>query len=378
MAGKKRNEVVAGLFVTGCLALALGVVLWLGAGSLLNRPAARAVFYVPESAGSLGLKAGNFVQINDEVVGRIADIRVQPDLARTLYLVDLTDDELAVHADGKAIVASGLVGDKQLVITSRGTGEKPLADEDHPVAIAGGFDQAIADITSAAGAMKDISEILGKELSPDVADSLLVRTRSVVASLDTAAADIATITGQLRPEMDAADPNSMLGGFKRTAVAAASAAETIDAYAKTDVADILASLREANTEILKITRDFSVVSKTAREVVTLNRANIDEIIDNFTRVSANLRTTSADLRRNPWKLMHKPTPGETHSQNIAEAARSFSEGAEQLDQTIAKLRALPEDVRSDDPQLQAIRQQIQDTFSNFSVAEQALWKELAQ
>ena len=378
MATNKRSEMIAGLFVTACLALALAVVLWLGASNLLGRPAGRAVFYAEESAGSLGLKVGNFVQINDHVVGRIADIRGRPDLGRTLYLVELNDSTLTVHADGKAVVAAGLVGDRQLVITSRGSSGQPIADEAHPVMVRGGFDQAVADIAFAAGTLKEVSQVMARELSPDLADSLLVKTRSVIASLDTAAADIVKITGNVRPEMDAANPDSMLANFKRTAAAAASAAERIDVYARDDLADILAKLREANTEILKISKDLSAVSHTAREVVTLNRHNIDEMIDNFTHVSSNLRAASADIRRNPWRLLYKPKPGELHSQNIADAARSFTEGAEQLDQAIAKLHALPEDVRSDDPQLAVIRQQIQETFSNFSTAEQALWKEMAK
>ena len=64
------------------------------------------------------------------------------------------------------------------------------------------------------------------------------------------------------------------------------------------------------------------------------------------------------------------------------SARAFSNGAEQLDQAIAKMaglaKAYPEGVPTDDPTLQKIRKQLQETFGKFSKAEQALWKELSK
>ncbi len=68
-------------------------------------------------------------------------------------------------------------------------------------------------------------------------------------------------------------------------------------------------MRQFNTEILKVSKDFSAVSEAARKVVVLNRDNLDQIIENLVQVSVELMATSADVRRSPWKMFYKPKPG---------------------------------------------------------------------
>jgi ABC-type transporter Mla subunit MlaD len=378
MPRKQHNELVAGLFVTITLAALVGVVIWLGAAEVFRPKAGEAVYCIKESAGSLGLKVGNSVQVADKVIGKISDIRLAPDKQLALYVARLDRRDLKVYSNGKATVAAGLVGDRQLVVTSRGTPDHPPADAEHPVEISGGLDQAMASISTAAENLKGVSEIIRRELAGDVAGSLLAKIHAVSDDLKSAAADMAKMTGSLRPEMDPANNESMLAKFKQTATSLARTAERIEGYSKTEVAEILAKLRDVNTEILKIASDFSEVSHAAREVVTLNRDNVNEIIDNMTQVSASLKSASKEIHRSPWRLLYKPKPGEMHSQNIYDAARAFSDGAEQLDAAVTKLRALPPEALSSDPQVQRIRKQIQQTFSDFSAAEQALWKELAR
>jgi methyl-accepting chemotaxis protein len=166
----------------------------------------------------------------------------------------------------------------------------------------------------------------------------------------------------------------------RTLTAVEDAAQQISQYARTDVADLLADLRAANTEILKITRDFSTVSEQTKQLMLVNRDNIDELIDNMVQVSDNLKATSKDVRRSPWRLLHQPDPKELHSQNIYDAARSFANGAEQLDQAVAKMtnlaKASPQGIPVDDPTLGKIREHLEQTFEKFGKAEQALWQEL--
>jgi len=378
MPRKQHNELVAGLFVTVTLVAMVGVVVWLGAADLLHPKAGQAVFCVKESAGSLGLKAGNAVQVTDQVIGKISDIRLAPDRQITLYVAKLDRGDLKVYSNGKATVAANLVGDRQLVITSRGTADYPLADAEHPVEISGGLDQAMAAIATAAENLKGISEIVRRELAADVAGTLLTKVHSVTASLQSAAADVARMTGNLRPEMDPANRDSILAKLKQTATSVAQTADRIEGYSRNEVAEILAKLRDVNTELLKAATDIGEVARTAKEVVVLNRDNINEIIDNMTSVSESLKSAGKEIRRNPWRLLYKPKPGELHSQNIYDAARAFSDGAEQLDAAIARLKALPPDAAASDPQVERIRKQVERSFEDFSTAEQALWKELSK
>lgn len=390
MPRKRHSELVAGVFVVVALVLGLGVVFWLGAADVFKPSKSRAVFFVAESAGSVGLHEGSFVRVNDDAVGKITEIRYVPAEARTLYVAQIERGDIAIRADGKAHVVAGLVGATSLVISYCGSDDKPAADEDHPVEISGGLDRAMSDIAAAA-------EIIKRELDAGQADRLLAKIHTVLDDMKSAARDVAKITANIRPEMDRTNADSMLAKARssvedikaittdakpkisKTLDAAVEAAGRIRDYTKKDIVEILTKLRESNTEILKIAKDFRAVSENAREIVVLNRDKIDEMIDNMAQVSDNLKSTSKEIRRNPWRLIHKPKDEEIRSRDIYDAARAFSSGAEQLDRALARLNALaayPEGLKADDPQLRKIRAQIEDAFGKFSKVEQALWKEL--
>jgi ABC-type transporter Mla subunit MlaD len=198
------------------------------------------------------------------------------------------------------------------------------------------------------------------QLDPNVNDSLMRKVRA-------AADDLAGMLAETRPKV------------KETMTSVSGAARNIEAYTKKDLGEILASLREANTRILKIVGDFSTVSEQAKQIVATNRDNIDETLDNLAFVSINLKAASEEIRRNPWRLLYNPDRKELRSQNLYAAVRSFSDGAAQLDQAIAKLRGLKE-VQSDDPEYakarQAILKSLTETFDKFHKAEDGLWKEL--
>jgi len=395
MARRQQNELVAGIFVIVSMVVLVGVIVWLGGSSIFTPAKQTAVFYRDELAGSCGLAVGSFVKIGDDQVGQISVIRFQPDHSRTFYFAEIDRGDFQVYADGAARVAAALVGGAELVITSRGgEGEIP-ADEANPIRISGGLDQAMADLSSAA---EKISQVVRDELSSDEPKALLSKVHRVMESLDSASTDIAEIAANIKAETDAEAETALLAKVhasmdnvkaitddagpkvSKTLSAVRDVAEKVRTYVDDDVADILAKLRQANTEILKITKDFSAVSGEAREIVLLNRENIDEMLDNMVHVSTNLKAASKEIRRNPWRLLHKPDEREMHSQNIYDAARSFANGAEQLDQAIAKLTSLTkasqQAIPPDDPTLIRVRDHLTETFDKFGKAEQALWKEL--
>jgi len=390
MPSKRRNELTAGIFVMASLAIAVGVVIWLGASKLFQPPAHEAVFGADLSFGSAGLAEGNFVQVGDKVVGQIKEIRFDPKAKLTLdqkegkappggtvYIAEISDGSVQVHSDGSAVVATGLVGQGKLVITSLGTTTQPAADAGHPVRIAGGLDRAMADIGDTAKRLREIAEVVQKELSPDEAGAILGKIRAVVsdlckamANVKTAAADINDMTADAKPKVS------------KALSAVADTAEKIKQYTDKDIGDILAKLRDVNTDVLKIARDLQAVAAQAKEVVLVNRESVDEIVDNMNQVSANLKSASKEIRRNPWRLFYKPDEKEVQSTNVYDAARAFSNGAEQLDQAMVKLtglsKAYPDGIPADNEELKRIREHIKESFEKFNKAEQALWKELTK
>jgi len=399
MARKTHNELTAGIFVLVALAVLLGVIVWLGGAGLFSPARQRAFFYAEEQDGSTNLQEGSFVLIGDDPVGKIARIRFDADAGRTFYTAEIERGDVTLHADGKVRVAAGLIGGSRLVIVDRGSEDAPLADAEHPVHLAGGMDQAMGNIEHATEQLAAITDVVARELNAGDSAAILAKIHDVIDSLTTAAGDVATIAASVKAETDTAndaallaklhssmdDVNAITGDakpkFADTLTAVRNTAQSVEGYAKDDLAAILVSVREASTEVLKISRNFADVSGEVRELVMLHRDNIDEMIDNMTQVSANLKATAKEVRRNPWRLLHSPDEKELDSQNIYDAAAAFSNGAEQLDQALAKLTGLaeasPEGLPADDPDLMKVRAQLDEAFSNFNKAEQALWKELA-
>ena len=427
MASKKRNEVTAGIFVFASIAVLLGVVLWLGAAEWFKPTRQQAFFFARESAGKFDLGKGSFVKINDAEVGKIEEVRRAPELGGTLYVARIEQEDVKVYADGKATVVAGLVGGADLVITSRGTEAKGLADKDGAIEIAGGLGQAMGDIATAAEKLREIAETMAQEFDAENKEGALTSVKSILQKVDAAAADVAEISATVRGELDREQDGTLAAKVHKTVddagktashiaretdaaqegslvakvhtgvddldeiVADAkpkvsdalrsitNATKKIEGYTDKEFAEIFVRVRDIGNVITKVASDLKETMGTVKQVVALNRENVDEMVDNLVLVSANLKATSKEIRRNPWRLLYEPDDKELRSADIAAAARAYSDGATELDQAITKLKALQR-VPGDDPQLkeavQAVRKHLQRSFANLKKVEDALWEEL--
>lgn len=417
MAKKKRNELTAGLFVVTALVLLVGVVLWMGAADILRPAAQHAYFWVGEDKGAVGLEVGNAVKINDETIGKIVDVTYRPEAGDTLYVAEIQRSDRAIYRDAEAHPDVPFIGGGRLVVTCRGTESKGKADKDHPVKLGTGglmgtlsaemdkknkdslvakLDAIVTEVKRAAEQVSEIAGIIRNEVdpdrdgstvklikkslanvnevtasireqtNPDNKESLLVMIRKTIASLQQAATDIEHVTRTGRPKVD------------KIITDLADTTGTIKKLAQQDVVKILADLRQADTHLLKALANLSELT----DRVMVHKENIDETIDNLAQVSVNLKATSKEVRRHPWKLLYTPKKGEEYSANIAAAARDFAQGASELDQTITRLSALakmhPKGIPGDDPQLKEVRKKLEDAFAKFSRVEEALWNAAAK
>ena len=445
MPKKKRSELAAGVFVLVALVTLLGVILWLGAADIFRPARQEMSFWVHESEGGLGLQVGNPVKINDAVVGKITAIRFDARTGRTYYDARISNPDIQVYDNGKAFPAQPFVGTACLVIADRGkTGDKAqLCSADHPLELSkGGF---MGSLEATGHNLQQISEAIVAEMDRNDDQTLLAKvldTITKVQGLADAVAKIGTnivqetdpakaegligrlhqslsdfnaITGNLRKETDAARAGSVLAKVHGTLDKADQVATNVRQASK-DVADLtaearpvvkktvedlaaaaaavrgqlsdgdlavmLANLRQASTPMLQTLKNIATITDQTREIIVMNRENVDEMLDNLTQVSVNLKSVAKEVRRAPWKLFYTPKKDELNSQNVADAARAFSSGAAELDQAISKLTALgkakPKGIGSDDPQLKLIRKKIEDSFARFSRAEQALWKAMQE
>ncbi|MBT3200970.1 MAG: MCE family protein [Phycisphaerales bacterium] len=417
MARKQHNELTAGIFTILTLVLLGGVVFWLGASDILKPAAQEAWFYVELDRGEQGLKPGAQVKITDVEVGAISDVQLDMDSGRTYYIVKLFDDRTKVYSDAQAKVNAALVGGGAVLqILDCGKSGKAPVKTDAILIQAGDLAKTLAQFNSLGQQTGKVLETIGDEMSGGREGSAMYKIHAMMDVLDEALksirqeldsgnklamlAKLHQTVEHLRTMAADAEPKvaSMLTGLDTMVKKATPKVDTLLANAnkvvgdagelvaefkkltKGEVAEIIKQLHETTRQMVTIAGNFAKVSEGLQDVVTVNRDNIDNIIDNMGQVAANLKSASKEIRRNPWRLLYRPDKAEMHSLNIHDAARSFSDGASQLDQALAKLKGLaaanPKGIPAADPQLKKIAEQIKVTFEKFTDAEKALWKEL--
>ena len=111
-----------------------------------------------------------------------------------------------------------------------------------------------------------------------------------------------------------------------------------------------------------------------------NDERINKIVDNLNEISINLKLTTQEVRRAPWKLLYKPGPREFKIQSLVDSAGAFAAGAENLDSTALRLQKLAEkadsEVQGDRDRIEAMIQELQTSFDRFQEAEKEFWEQL--
>ncbi len=150
---------------------------------------------------------------------------------------------------------------------------------------------------------------------------------------------------------------------------------------KKDEKSLLAKLHASLTSAQAGMENIRVMTKTGKDLVVVNRDNLQSVIDNFAETSAHLKMTSKEVRRNPWRLLYTPTKPEAEYANLMESARAFADAAGALDSANTKLKTMmattqPGVIDPKDPQMEKIREEIKRSFCRFEEAQRKLWEML--
>lgn len=411
MPRKSRNEVAAGVFVLAGLAATLGVVLWLGSSKLFEKPAGLAVFYSDLADGSTGLREGNPLKVGGLTVGRIVELRLDAQKKRTLYVAQLGRADIRLHSNGTATVVAGLVGDSELAVTDTGDPNLPLSDETNPIKVVGGLSELMGSARQTLLYLEQTADSLRREmdanrptsllgnikgeLDANRGESLMAQIKDTMDHMHTIASTIVDVAANLRNETDPNRSASLMarvvaaaGGVNRiiadaepkigkTLTDVSETAGRIRQYVDANLGAVLVRVHEISGEVLKTAQNFAELSEKAKGLVDRNSPGLDEMVQNFVLVSANLKATAAEVLRSPWRLLYQPDKKELDSQNILDAARAFSSGAETLDEAVKGLSLIdPKTATPED--LKRIRDRLQGSFEKFTKAEQALLKELGK
>ena len=164
----------------------------------------------------------------------------------------------------------------------------------------------------------------------------------------------------IKREFDPDDPDSFLARLKR------------------DVPAIVKQLQQTIAKADAALETAHSATKNFKELTDDER--IDRIISNITEVSTNLKLTSQELRRAPWKLLYKPKQKEFRIQALLDSAGAFAAGAERLDSTALRLQRLivttDDKLQVDKDKLESMVSELETSFEQFRKAEEKFWEEL--
>jgi ABC-type transporter Mla subunit MlaD len=336
MARKARNEIAVGITVLVVLVLTIYIVVMLADWSSIFTPQQKITIRVPYQCGLKGLSKGNPVNLGGVKIGIITNTEIKK-LTTTdingvyVFFTMNIPQEYQLRRDCVLLPEYNVLGGQpSLCIRDLGSeGEIIMDGQTVDLALADSVMDAIKQEFDSADP-ESLLALVKYEVNRDNNDSAVSSLKNVAAELEKA---IPAITAQIQ----------------KTLAKAQSALDTAQLTLQ---------------KIKKITDD----------------ERIDKIINDVTEVGTNLKLTSQEVRRAPWKLLYKPKKKEFKIQALVDSAGSFAAGAESLNTSALRIQAMiaaADDKQPIDKQkLESMISKLDASFSQFQKAERKFWEEL--
>ncbi len=232
----------------------------------------------------------------------------------------------------------------------------------------------LAKIHRAMDNINAATSAIRKEMNAGVSTSSLARIHKALDNLNSALKSTREMIEESKPKLV-----STVGHIENTSKRidediSVKLAKEMD---KNDKDSLLGKLHQALKNANESMENLKSMTQTGKELLFINRDNIQAMIDNLSEMASHLKATAKELRLNPWRLLYKPDQPEREYANLMETARAFSDAAANLERANTKLARLmkmhPKGVSPEDPELQKIRAQIKKTFCAFEQAQKKLW-----
>jgi exonuclease VII small subunit len=192
-----------------------------------------------------------------------------------------------------------------------------------------------------------------------------------------------SVMDAIKQEFDVAAPGSLMALVKYEVNRDNS--DSVVSSLKNVAAELEKAIPAITEEIMKTLAKAQLALETAQLTMQdvkdfTSDERVDKIISDITEVGTNLKLTSQEVRRAPWKLLYKPKEKEFKIQALVDSAGSFAAGAESLNTSALRLQAMiaeADDKQQVDKQkLEAMISKLEASFSRFQKAERKFWEEL--
>ena len=438
---KERNAYKVGLVTICVVAAAFFILLWISKG--IGGDMKMITIRFESSPSMPTIVPGSDVYVGGQKVGKVKEAKLekaqapttQPGRARQAYYVVINAEILEfiqLHEDCKVIAEGPPLGGDGIVKIDIGSSDKLLPpgqviEGGEP----GGFAAILAGLQDEFNANnpEGLLGMIKVQLNPEDQKTLMAKLlqsmsdinamtaalsmelstqqkATLLSKLHEVADNIALTTATLRAELTSQQPDALLGKLQ---VALTSVNDSLSSLRniltnnempinrtmqnieqvssnivlQTDPNNydgIIAHFNRAATSLSTALEDIKSVTGAAREVVVLNKENLNRMLVNFKEASDHMKSGVKYVLRHPWRLLNAPAVEEIKQEAIFDAARNFADAATRIDDATTQIRALSElyggKIPADHPELARIKDELKETQSNYRRAEEQLWKQL--
>ncbi|MDB5293452.1 MAG: hypothetical protein JWL69_4693 [Phycisphaerales bacterium] len=395
----ERNSLKAGAFIVISFVAVVVVILLIRGQGVGPSQIRSATFTLTDDLS--GLDVGDDVRLGGMKVGTVRAVEVVGlDSPKPKLLVKFSlPGSYVLREDAHIGIQSAITGPANLNINAVGSG-KPLADgvalvgspdpktellaglgrtTPHLESIARSFEtQTLPKVNDAVAAFKQTAESATTTIrhANEKIDPVVERYDGVTQHAGEALVQVRDLVGESKTDFR--------GTVKNLNEATASVREKLPGMLDhissiiDKVSGAMVSARAALEDVQKTAANARDVSAAARSVVVDNHGKLDGIIAGLKATSDNLKATSIEVRRSPWRLLYKPEPNEMANLNLYDSARQFSEGAGSLSDAATALRDAMKDPNVNPAQLQKLVDHLEESFQNFHKVEDKLWTSVRQ
>ena len=300
----RAHYVAVGSFVLAIIFLAFIAVLWLGRVQLSQEARAYYIFF----RGSVsGLSKGSAVQYNGIPVGRVADVRVDPDNVEQIQVkIEIDGNLVDIKSDARAFLETNILSGVSIVQIRGGTegaaNLEPKPGHKYPVIEAGQseIERVKATLPEVIGDIKAIAHQLSEILSD--------QNRAAISKI---LANVAVVTDDLRGTPK--DLHTVLGHADASVVALKGLLDDVDHGLvgpdglKGQASNMLVRFTQLATDLQGTNRQISQVLQDVRpglrDFSQRTLGQVPELIGDARQLVTGLSRLTEDVERNPTRFL---------------------------------------------------------------------------
>ncbi len=270
----RKNEIRAGAIIL--LSFAIAVVMLFSVSDLQGLFKKRKQYKVVFQSNE-GLEKNAGVRISGIQVGRVANMRVVPDLGNKVELtLDLNADAVIKDDVKVSIKTLGLVGKKYVDISGGTPNAKTLPS----------------------GAVLYGEESLKLEDLTKMAMDVVNRLKGVAQNVEKIVQNVERTVG------DPALAKNIKGAVQN--VNEITENVKVMTASKDEVAKTLKDLPELMKKVDASVANLKEITTKTDKLVGDNKKNVDATMENVKEITTNLKELTDDVKKHPWKLIRKP------------------------------------------------------------------------